>query len=197
MQENGVHPVYQLDSGDTLGSRMKIIEKIGSGGMGIVFKARDLELEDTVALKILDPALASNTGNLDRFKNEIKVARKIKHPNVCGIYDFLMIEDYNIISMEYIDGIELSSLIFSRRLPEDKIVPIILGICMALKAAHDQKIIHRDLKPSNIMVDEHFRAVIMDFGIAGIAGSSCAHSERKIFGTPPLHGAGTDPSARV
>ena len=182
--QDKIEPATQLEKGMTLGSRLEIIDKIGEGGMGIVFKARDLELDDIVALKILNPDLAANTENLERFKREIKIARKIKHPNVCGIYDLLMIEDYNIISMEYIDGIELSSLIYANRFPEDKIIRVILGICMALKAAHDQKIIHRDLKPPNIMIDENFRAIIMDFGIAGLIGSSCEKSDKKIYGTP-------------
>ncbi len=174
---------HELPVGFKLGNRFQVIERLGMGGMGIVYKAYDIELDEIVALKILRPELDVDGSIVELFKQEIKIARRIKHPNVCSIYDFLIFDEYRLISMEYIDGIELSMLIRDKMV-EEEFVPIISGIALALKAAHQLKIIHRDLKPSNIMIDAQLNPIVMDFGIASRVDLPNRAPNTKFFGTP-------------
>ncbi len=137
--------------------------------MGEVYRADDLTLGQQVALKFLPEAM-SDEGTLERFRNEVRIARRISHPNVCRVYDIGEAENQIFLSMEYVDGEDLSSLLRRiGRLPSDKAVEIARKICAGVAAAHDKGVLHRDLKPSNIMLDGRGEVLVMDFGLAGIA----------------------------
>ena len=138
--------------------------------MGEVYRADDLKLGQAVALKFLPASVEKDEGRLQRFLKEVKIARQISHPNVCRVYDVGEVDGHHYLSMEYVDGEDLASLL--RRighLPRDKAVQISREICMGLTAAHEQGILHRDLKPANVMIDGRGRAKIADFGLAAIA----------------------------
>jgi len=173
-----------LKTGGALGDRFIILESLATGGMGHVFKAKDTVLDEVVALKILKADLAQEKDMISRFKREIKVARKVKHPNVCTIYDFGTFDDIFFISMEFIHGRDLSELIDKKQFKRDQIIPIVHGILNALEAAHREKIIHRDLKPANIKIDELGKPIIMDFGIARYIGNPDLTAREEILGTP-------------
>src|SRR6185369_3169802 len=153
--------------GTLIAGRYRIIALLGKGGMGEVYRADDLSLEQQVALKFL-PEAATDEQTLERFRNEVRIARRISHPNVCRVYDIGQSDDQVFLSMEYIDGEDLSSLLRRiGRLPSDKALEIARKICAGLAAAHDKGVLHRDLKPSNIMLDGRGEILIMDFGLAG------------------------------
>jgi serine/threonine-protein kinase len=138
--------------------------------MGEVYRADDLKLGQAVALKFLPASVEKDEGRLQRFLNEVKIARQISHPNVCRVYDVGEVDGHHYLSMEYVDGEDLASLL--RRighLPQDKAVQIARELCLGLAAAHEQGILHRDLKPANVMIDGRGRAKIADFGLARIA----------------------------
>ncbi len=162
--------------------RYYIIERIGTGGYSDVFKAEDQELNEIIALKVLKADFSQDNIRYLRFKNEIKFARKIKHPNVCTIYDIVVQYPYTALSMEYLDGIDLSKCIPD--IPESKRISIFIGLSLALKAAHNINVVHCDLKPSNIMIDETSRPIIMDFGIARYLGSTTTGDQSFVVGTP-------------
>src|SRR5215203_6024855 len=156
--------------GTLLGGRYRIIGLIGVGGMGEVYRATDLTLGQSVALKFLPVEAASNQRLLERFHGEVRVARQVSHPNVCRVYDIGQIEGMPFLSMEYIDGEDLASLLHRiGRLPGDKAIETARKICAGLSAAHDKGVIHRDLKPQNIMMNKRGEVIIMDFGLAAIA----------------------------
>src|SRR5262249_39786595 len=143
---------------------------LGKGGMGEVYKAEDLKLNQTVALKFLPDALALDGAMLARFHNEARTARRITHPNVCRVHDIGEAKGLHFISMEFIDGEDLSSLLRRiGRLPGDKAVELGRQICAGLAAAHDSGVLHRDLKPANVMIDGRGKARITDFGLAEVS----------------------------
>ncbi len=149
--------------------RYRIISLLGRGGMGEVYRADDLSLGQAVALKFL-PERATDEHTLERFRNEVRIARRISHPNVCRVYDIGQSDNQVFLSMEYVDGEDLSSLLRRiGRLPSDKALEIARKICAGLAAAHDKGVLHRDLKPANIMLDGRGEVLIMDFGLAGVA----------------------------
>jgi serine/threonine-protein kinase len=155
--------------GVLIAERYRIMSLLGRGGMGEVFGAHDLTLHQPVALKFL-PDSTVDESMLERFRNEVRVARRISHPNVCRVYDIGKIDDQVFLSMEYVDGEDLSSLLRRMgRLPRETALEIARKICAGLAAAHDQGVLHRDLKPSNIMLDGRGEVRIMDFGLAGLA----------------------------
>ena len=155
--------------GMLIAERYRIIALLGRGGMGEVFRADDLSLGQSVALKFL-PQSMTDEFTLERFRNEVRIARRISHPNVCRVYDIGQADEHVFLSMEYVDGEDLSSLLRRiGRLPSDKAIEIARKICAGLAAAHDKGVLHRDLKPSNIMLDGRGEALIMDFGLAGVA----------------------------
>ncbi len=150
-------------------ARYRIVALLGRGGMGEVYRADDLTLGQPVALKFL-PAAVTGESTLERFRNEVRIARRISHPNVCRVYDIGQAEGQAFFSMEYVDGEDLASLLRRiGRLPGDKALEIARKICAGLAAAHDKGVLHRDLKPANIMLDGRGEVLITDFGLAGIA----------------------------
>jgi serine/threonine-protein kinase len=173
----------RLVTGAMLAGRYRIVSLLGRGGMGEVFKAEDLKLNQTVALKFLPEKIALDGGMLARFHNEVRIARQVAHPNVCHVYDIGEVEGRHFLSMEFIDGEDLSSLL--RRighLPGIKAVEIARQICAGLAAAHEQGVLHRDLKPANVMIDGRGKARITDFGLAVV--SEELREEDVLAGTP-------------
>jgi serine/threonine-protein kinase len=156
--------------GTMLAGRYRIFGLVGRGGMGEVYRADDLKLGQTVALKFLPRAVERDGDRLALFLEEIRLARQISHPNVCRVYDVGEAEGLHFLSMEFIDGEDLSSLLRRiDRLPRDKAIQIARQLCAGLAAAHEQGVLHRDLKPSNVMIDGRGRARITDFGLARLA----------------------------
>src|ERR1700682_3015165 len=185
--------------GTLLGDRYRIVSLLGTGGMGEVYRATDLKLGQPVALKFLPAATADDPAALARFHNEVRIARQIAHPNVCRVYDIGEVEGMAYISMEYVDGEDLHSLLRRiGRLPSDKALEITRKLCAGLAAAHDKGVLHRDLKPSNIMIDGRGHVLITDFGLAGIMGQIEGVEARN--GTPgymaPEQLSGTEVSAQ-
>ena len=157
--------------GVVVGGRYRIAGLLGRGGMGEVYRATDLTLGQAVALKFLPEATSHDERALARFYNEVRVARQVTHPNVCRVYDVGQVQGLHYISMEFVDGEDLGSLLRRiGRLPVDKAIEAARKICAGLGAAHEKGVLHRDLKPANIMIDGRGQIIIMDFGLAGIAG---------------------------
>jgi serine/threonine-protein kinase len=157
--------------GTLLAQRYRVVSLLGRGGMGEVYRANDLLLGQTVALKFLPALLTSGEPELARFRNEVRIARQVSHPNVCRVYDIGEAEGSTYLSMEYVDGEDLASLLRRiGRLPADKALEIARQLCAGLAAAHDKGVVHRDLKPGNIMLDGQGQLRITDFGLAGMAG---------------------------
>jgi serine/threonine protein kinase/tetratricopeptide (TPR) repeat protein len=156
-----------LQIGDLLGERYEILQLLGEGGMGAVYKAADRELDRFVALKVIRPELASDPSILARFKQELLLAHQVTHRNVIRIYDLGEAEGVKFITMEFIEGKDLRSLIREKKkfTPEEA-VDVIQQVCQALDAAHSVGVIHRDLKPQNVMQDSSGRILVMDFGLA-------------------------------
>src|SRR5579864_4254488 len=185
--------------GMLLAGRYRIVSLLGRGGMGEVYRADDLTLEQPVALKFLPEAIARNEGALIRFRNEVRVARQVSHPNVCRVYDVGEIDGQVFLSMEYVDGEDLGSLLRRiGRLPSDKALEIARKLCAGLAAAHEKGVLHRDLKPSNVMLDSRGHVLLTDFGLAGLADQLSGAEVRN--GTPqymaPEQLAGKEVTAR-
>ncbi len=156
--------------GEMFAGRYRIVGLLGRGGMGEVYRADDLSLGQPVALKFLPEALAADAARQARFLNEVRVARQVSHPNVCRVYDIGEANGHRFLTMEYVDGEDLASLLRRiGRLPKDKAVEIARQLCAGLASAHDRGVLHRDLKPANIMIDGRGRVRITDFGLAGLA----------------------------
>ncbi|HEY7112636.1 MAG TPA: serine/threonine-protein kinase, partial [Thermoanaerobaculia bacterium] len=148
--------------GTMLAERYRVIGLIGRGGMGEVYRADDLKLGQPVALKFLPDRLSSDQALLERFFAEVRTARTVAHPNVCRVYDIGDVDGRHFLSMEYVDGEDLASLLRRiGRLPQDKALELSRQLCAGLSAAHDRGVLHRDLKPANVMVDGRGRARIM------------------------------------
>ncbi|MGC2059604.1 MAG: protein kinase, partial [Candidatus Sulfotelmatobacter sp.] len=153
--------------GEVLGGRYEILQLLGEGGMGAVYKAMDRELNRPVALKLIRPQLASNPSILARFKQELLLAHQVTHKNVIRIYDLGDADGVKFITMEFVEGEDLRALILQKRkFPPEEAVEIIQQVCRALEAAHGVGVIHRDMKPQNIMRDRSGRILVMDFGLA-------------------------------
>lgn len=170
-------------AGTVLANRYRIIGLVGKGGMGEVYKAEDLQLNQVVALKFLPEALARDEAALARFRGEVRTARQVAHVNVCRVFDIGEIDGRHFLSMEFIDGDDLSSLLRRiGRLPSDKALEISRQLCYGLHAIHQAGILHRDLKPANIIIDSKGKARITDFGIADLEEDIAKDSLR--IGTP-------------
>jgi tetratricopeptide (TPR) repeat protein/predicted Ser/Thr protein kinase len=156
-----------LEPGRVLGNRYEILSVLGQGGMGAVYKVRDREINSLAALKVIRPEMASRPEVLQRFKQELILARQVTHKNVIRIHDLGEADGVKFITMDYVEGRDLSSLIHERgKFPPEEAAGIIAQICRALEAAHSEGVVHRDLKPPNVMIDTQGRVKVMDFGIA-------------------------------
>jgi Protein kinase domain len=158
--------------GQIVGERYRIVALAGRGGMGEVYRAEDLKLGQIVAVKFLPESLSKDAGALARFHSEVRIARQVSHPNVCRVFDIGDANGITFLTMEYVDGEDLASLVRRiGRLSPDKGTEIARQTCAGLAAAHDRGVIHRDLKPANLMLDSAGKIRITDFGLAGIAAS--------------------------
>src|SRR5277367_1786999 len=156
--------------GRLLAGRYRIIALLGRGGMGEVYRADDLTLGQPVALKFLPEDASRDEALVERFRNEVRLSRRVSHPNVCRVYDVGEVDGHTFFTMEYVDGEDLASLLRRiGRLPSDKALEIARQLCAGLAAAHAKGVLHRDLKPANIMLDGRGQVVITDFGLAGVA----------------------------
>ncbi len=175
-----------LPKGMRLGKRYEIVQMLGEGGMGAVYKARDLELDRLVALKVIRPELAIHEEILQRFKQELILARKITQKNVIRIFDLGEADGVKFITMEFIEGKDLTSLIKEKgRLSFEECADVIFQVCTALDAAHSEGVVHRDLKPQNIMVETSGRIIVMDFGIARTMEQGAGMTQTgALIGTP-------------
>jgi len=158
----------RFSSGTVLAERYRIVSLLGIGGMGEVYRADDLTLDQPVALKFLPPSCDDDPAWLERFHNEVRLSRQVTHPNVCRVFDIGQVDGEQFISMEFVDGEDLASLLRRiGRLPRDKALQISRQLCAGLAAAHDRGVLHRDLKPANVMLDGRGQVRITDFGISG------------------------------
>jgi len=173
--------------GAMLASRYRVVALLGRGGMGEVYRADDLKLGQGVALKFLPASVENDPAHLERLLNEVRLARQVSHPNVCRVYDVGETQGRHFISMEYVDGEDLSSLLKRiGRLPNEKALHIAQQLCAGLAAAHEQGILHRDLKPANVMLDGRGRVRIADFGLAaaGVVEGRIAREGTKAYMAP-------------
>ncbi|MBA7494004.1 Serine/threonine-protein kinase PknD [subsurface metagenome] len=178
-------PREELTTGSTFAGRYQIIEEIGKGGMGKVYKAQDKKIKETVALKLIKPEIASDKKTIERFGNEMKFARKVSHRNVCRMYDLGEEKGSHFITMEYVPGEDLrSSIRRFGQLPIGKSISITKQICEGLAEAHRLGVIHRDLKSNNIMIDKEGNVRIMDFGIARSLEAKGITGPGVMIGTP-------------
>jgi tetratricopeptide (TPR) repeat protein/predicted Ser/Thr protein kinase len=159
-------PPGPIVPGAVLGERYEILQLLGEGGMGTVYKARDRELDRMVALKVIRREMAGNPAILQRFKQELILAREVTHKNVIRIFDLGVADGVQFITMEFIEGRDLSALLEERKFTPDESIRIMRQVCRALEAAHTEGVIHRDLKPQNIMLDARGKVSVMDFGLA-------------------------------
>lgn len=172
-------------SGTVFAGRFQVVEELGRGGMGVVYRAFDTRLREEVALKVIKPEIASDKKALERFSTELKLARRIVHRNVCRMYELMEHQGVRFISMEYVPGEDLKSFIKrARRLDIGAAVAIGIQVCEGLAEAHRLGVVHRDLKPGNIMIDKEGNAKIMDFGIARSRLEKGITGEGRMIGTP-------------
>ena len=163
----------RFEPGTLLDGRYRVVERLGRGGMGEVYRADDLKLGQPVALKFLPPDVDKDPARLTQLHTEVRMARQVSHPNVCRVYDIDEVDGTTFLSMEYVDGEDLSSLLKRvGRFPEDRALEIARQICAGLAAAHERDVIHRDLKPANVMLDGTGKVRITDFGLAGASGEA-------------------------
>jgi serine/threonine protein kinase/tetratricopeptide (TPR) repeat protein len=175
----------ELTMGSTFAGRYQIVEELGHGGMGRVYRALDTKLREEVALKLIRPEIAVDRKTVERFQNELKLARKISHRNVGRMYEIMEDRGAHFITMEYVPGEDLRSFIRrSGQLTVGKTISVAKQVCEGLAEAHGQGIIHRDLKPSNIIIDREGNAKIMDFGIARSLAAKSATGAGVMIGTP-------------
>jgi serine/threonine protein kinase/Flp pilus assembly protein TadD len=178
-------PVRELATGSTFAGRYQVIEELGHGGMGRVYKVFDTDIKEKIALKLLRPEMAMDKETVERFSNELKLARKISHRNVCRMFDMGKAEGTTFITMEFVPGEDLRRFIRkSGQLGAGRSVSIAKQVCEGLAEAHHLGVVHRDLKPQNIMVDEDGNARIMDFGIARSLSGKSLTGAGVMIGTP-------------
>jgi tetratricopeptide (TPR) repeat protein/tRNA A-37 threonylcarbamoyl transferase component Bud32 len=171
--------------GTTFASRYQILEELGEGGMGTVYRVTDKQIDEEVALKVLRPEIAADKRTLERFRNELKLARKITHPNVCRMYHLGVDEGLPYITMEYVRGDDLAVILRTKGpLAPKEAVTIAAQVCAGLTEAHRLGVVHRDLKPQNLMIDTYGKVRIMDFGIARSIESKGATEAGTFIGTP-------------
>ncbi len=178
-------PREELIPGTEFAGRYLVIEEIGRGGMGRVYKVLDKEINEKVSLKLIRPEIAAEPETLERFQNEIKIARRITHKNVCRVYHFSKANETYYITMEFVSGENLKKMVrMSKELSLEAALSIARQVCQGLAEAHRLGIVHRDLKPQNIMIDEEGTARVMDFGIASSLETRGATLPGAMLGTP-------------
>jgi serine/threonine-protein kinase len=178
-------PVRELVPGELFAGRYQVIEDLGQGGMGRVYKVYDTEVREKLALKLLNPDIASDERTIERFRTELRLARTISHRNICRMHDLGRDGSTYFITMEYVPGEDLKSLIHRiGALPVGKAVSIARQVCEGLEEAHRVGVVHRDLKPQNIMIDREGNARIMDFGIARSVKGKGITGAHVLIGTP-------------
>src|SRR5690242_3810528 len=173
-----------MGPGRVIANRYEILELLGEGGMGAVFKAMDRQLERLVALKVIRPELAGNPQVLRRFKQELLLARQVTHKNVIRIFDLGVADGLHFITMDFVQGRDLNALMEDRRFTPEETVKIIRQVAEALDAAHTESVIHRDLKPHNIMLTDNGKVYVMDFGLARSVENSGLTRTGALLGTP-------------
>ena len=178
-------PKEELTTGSTFAGRYQIIEELGKGGMGKVYKAHDTKIREKIALKLIKPEIAKDKKTIERFNNELRIARRIRHKNVCQMFDLGEDKGTHFITMEFVDGQDLKKLIRQTgQLALGTTINIAKQVCDGLVEAHTLGVVHRDLKPSNIMIDSDGNARIMDFGIARSLESKGITGAGVMIGTP-------------
>jgi len=178
-------PVKELATGANFAGRYQVIEELGKGGMGLVYKVFDTKVKEKVALKLIRQDIAADPETTERFSNELKLARKIRHKNVCGMFDLGEADGTRFITMEYIHGEDLKSMIrMTGTLGIGTVLSVGRQICDGLEEAHRLGVVHRDLKPQNIMIDKSGNAKIMDFGIARTVRGKGITGPSVMIGTP-------------
>ena len=178
-------PVRELTTGSTFAGRYQVIEELGRGGMGRVYKVQDTDIKEKIALKLLRPEITLDRETVERFSNELKLARKISHRNVCRMFDLGRAEGTTFITMEFVPGEDLKSFIHrSKQLNIGTALSIAKQVCEGLEEAHRLGVIHRDLKPGNIVIDKDGDAKIMDFGIARSLSGRGITGAGVLIGTP-------------
>ena len=192
-------PKEELNTGSTFAGRYQIIEEIGKGGMGRVYKVHDTKVQEKIALKLIKPEIAKDKKTIERFSNELRLARKIRHKNVCQMFDLGEERGTQYITMEYVSGEDLrNSIRRFGQLPIGKSIAIVNQICEGLAEAHRQGVVHRDLKSNNIMIDDDGNVRIMDFGIArsleakGITGAGVMIGTPEYMSPEQVEGKETD-----
>lgn len=179
-----ITPGAAQEIAETLAARYEILDALGEGGMGMVYRVRDRETAEILALKLLRPEIARDPAMLERFKNEIRLAHRITHKNVCRIYDFNRVENLAYFTMEYVDGESLRAYLKrAGKLTPERCVDLARQITAGLSEAHAQGVVHRDLKPENIMLARDGLVKLLDFGIARAVGHDTV-TTRTIMGTP-------------
>ncbi|HVT80454.1 MAG TPA: serine/threonine-protein kinase, partial [Phycisphaerae bacterium] len=180
---SGIVDPGRFPAGMMVAGRYRIIEMLGRGGMGEVYRADDITLNQSVALKFLPALFGSDAKWLERFRNEVRLARQVTHPNVCRVFDIGEYQGEQFLSMEYVDGENLASLLRRiGRVPHDKAILLARQLCAGIAAAHDRGVLHRDLKPANVMIDGRGSVRITDFGLAAPADQ--LKTEQVRAGTP-------------
>ena len=166
-----------------IGERYHLLSMLGSGSMGVVYRVRDRELDDVVALKLLQSHLVTESDALARFRTEVKLARRVTHLNVARTFDIGKHRDDNYLTMELVEGTPLAAMLAEQGpLSFERAVDVAVQVCAGLGAAHAVDVVHRDLKPANVMCTSNGRAVVTDFGVAGLRAESSSSSA--VVGTP-------------